>query len=97
MSVQRLKRGEAANVRRLEDVRGVGWHSQGNDLIVGTKRIKLWRSMAPMSVKNEQSVRANCTCLYILVEMLYVTHLRPKSACLCLLSTYRTDSDSPIS
>jgi hypothetical protein len=69
MSVQRLERGEPANVRRLEDVRGAGWHAQSDDIIVGTKRIKLWRNMAPISVKNEQSIRANCTCLYILVDI----------------------------
>lgn len=41
MSVQRLERGEVADIKRLEEVRGVGWHTQGNDLVICTELIKV--------------------------------------------------------
>jgi hypothetical protein len=71
MSVQRLDRGEAANIKRLEEVGRVGWHTQRNDLVVCTKLIKLWCSMAPMPIKDEQPPRTDCTRLCMSVEVLY--------------------------
>jgi hypothetical protein len=40
-SVQCLKRGEAADIKGLEEMRRVGWHTQRNDLVVGTELIKV--------------------------------------------------------
>ena len=58
-SVQRLKRGEAANIKRLEEVGRVGWHTQRDDLVVCTELIKLWCSMAPMTIKDKVSPCTN--------------------------------------
>jgi hypothetical protein len=52
-SVQRLKRGEAADIKRLEEVGRVGWHTQRDDLVVCTKLIKCWCCVASMTVKYE--------------------------------------------
>jgi hypothetical protein len=91
MSVQRLERGEAANIKRLEKVRGVGWHTQSDDLVVYTELIKLWCSMAPMTVKYEQSPRPNSTRLCVFVEVLYP--LKTKLVC---CPPVVTNSDSPV-
>jgi hypothetical protein len=72
MSVQRLDRGEAANIKRLEEVGRVGWHTQRNNLIVCIKLIKLWCSIAPMPIKDEQPLRTNYTRLCMSVKVLYL-------------------------
>jgi hypothetical protein len=51
-SVQRLERREAAYIKRLEEVGRVGRHTQRNNLVVCTELIKVWRSVAPMTVKD---------------------------------------------
>lgn len=58
MSVRSLERREAAYIKRLEEVRGVGWHAEGDDLVLCTELIKLWRSVAAVSIKDEESVRS---------------------------------------
>jgi hypothetical protein len=61
MSVRSLERREAAHIKRLEEVGGVAWHAEGDDLVLCTELIKLWRSMAAVAVKYKESVRSWCT------------------------------------
>jgi hypothetical protein len=58
MSVRSLERREAAYIKRLEKVRGIRWYIEGNNLILCIELIKLWRSIAAMAVKDEESVRS---------------------------------------
>ena len=57
MSVRSLERREAAYIKRLEEMRGMGWHAEGDDLILCIELIKLWGSMAAVAVKDKESVR----------------------------------------
>jgi hypothetical protein len=50
MSVQHLKRGVAAYIKRLEEVRGVRRHTEGNNLVLCTELIKLRCSVAAVTV-----------------------------------------------
>jgi hypothetical protein len=50
MSVQHLKRGVAAYIKRLEEVRGIRRHTKGNDLVLCTELIKLRCSVAAVTV-----------------------------------------------
>lgn len=58
MSVRSLERRKAAHIKRLEEVRGVGWHAESDDLVLCTGLIKLWRSVAAVSIKDEESIRS---------------------------------------
>ena len=58
MSVRSLERREAAHIKRLEEVRCVGWHAEGDDLILCIELIKLWRSVAAVAVKDKESIRS---------------------------------------
>jgi hypothetical protein len=58
MPVHDLKRREAANIKRLEEVRGVSWHAEGDDLVLFTELIKLWRSVAAVPINDEESIRS---------------------------------------
>ena len=49
-SVRALKWRETAYVKRLEEVRRVRWHTEGNNLIVGAVLIELRRSVAAIAV-----------------------------------------------
>jgi hypothetical protein len=72
MSVQHLKRRVAANIKRLKEVRGVRRHAESNNLVILAKLIKLWRCVAAVAVKNEQSIRALRTRLRMSVKVLYL-------------------------
>jgi hypothetical protein len=72
MSVQHLERRVAANIKRLEKVGGVRRHVESNNLVILAELIKLWRSMALMTVKNKESIRALCTRLCVSVEVLHL-------------------------
>jgi hypothetical protein len=50
MSVQHLKRGVAAYIKRLEEVRGIRQHTEGNNLVLYTELIKLRYSVAAVTV-----------------------------------------------
>jgi hypothetical protein len=41
MSVRSLKRREAAYIKRLEEVRCVGWYAESNNLVLCIELIKL--------------------------------------------------------
>jgi hypothetical protein len=58
MSVRSFKRREAAYIKRLEEIGYIGWHAEGDDLILCIELIKLWGSMAAMAVKDEESIRS---------------------------------------
>jgi hypothetical protein len=57
MSVRSLKRREAAYIKRLEEVRCVGWYAESDNLVLCTELIKLWCSVAAMAVKDKESIR----------------------------------------
>ena len=48
--VRALKRREAANIKRLENMRRVRRHTESDNLVLGAVRVELWRSMATMAV-----------------------------------------------
>jgi hypothetical protein len=58
MSIHSLERREAAYIKRLEEVRGVGWHAESNDLVLYIELIKFWRSVATIAVKDKKSIRS---------------------------------------
>jgi hypothetical protein len=58
MSVRSLERREAAYIKRLEEMRGVSWHAESDDLVLCTEQIKLWRSIATIAVKDKKSIRS---------------------------------------
>jgi hypothetical protein len=91
MSVQHLERRVAANIKRLEEVGGVRRHAESNDLIIFAELIKLWCSMALMTVKDEESVRALCTGVCVSVEVLY-----PLKAKLVGCPSIVAESDCPL-
>jgi hypothetical protein len=41
VTVRALERREAAHIKRLEEVRGVSWHAESDDVILCTVLIKL--------------------------------------------------------
>jgi hypothetical protein len=89
MSVRSLER--AAYIKGLEKVGGMGWHAEGDNLVLCTELIKLWRSMAAMAVKDEEFVRFRRTRLCVSVEMLY-----PLKAKSIVYPAIVTHSDSPV-
>ena len=50
MTVRALKWSKAAYIKRLEEVRGMGWHAESNNLVLCTVMVKLRRGMAAMAV-----------------------------------------------
>jgi len=45
-------------------------HLEEDYVVLFAERSKLWCGMAPMVVKNEEPLAANCLCLCLLVEVL---------------------------
>jgi hypothetical protein len=90
-SVQCLERGEAADIKGLEEMRRVGWHTQRDDLVVGTELIKVWCYVASMTVKYKQSPCSDSIRLYMSVEVTYLLNTK----LICCLSIV-TDSDSSV-
>jgi hypothetical protein len=91
VSVQHLERRVAANIKRLEEVRGVRRHAESDNLVILAKLIKLWCSIALMTVKDEKSVRALCTGLCVSVEVLH-----PLKAKLVGCPSIVAESDCPL-
>jgi hypothetical protein len=50
VTVRSLEGGEAAHIKWLEEVGGMGWHAEGDNLVLCAVLIKLWCSMATMAV-----------------------------------------------
>jgi hypothetical protein len=91
ISVQHLKRRVAANVKRLKEVRGVRRHTESNNLVILAELIKLWRSIALMTVKDKESIRALCTGLCVSIKVLH-----PLKAKLVSCPSIVAESDCPL-
>jgi hypothetical protein len=52
-SVRPLKRREAANIKRLEKMRRVRRHAEGDNLVLGAVLVELWRSVAAVAVEDK--------------------------------------------
>jgi hypothetical protein len=50
VTVHSLKRGEAAHIKRLQEVGGMSWHTESDNLVLCTVLVKLRRSVAAMAV-----------------------------------------------
>lgn len=50
VTVCALERREAAHIKRLEEVRGMSWHTESDDLVLCTVLVELGRSVAAMAV-----------------------------------------------
>jgi hypothetical protein len=50
VTVRALERREAAYIKRLEEVRGMSWHAESDNLVLCTVLVKLRRSVAAMAV-----------------------------------------------
>jgi hypothetical protein len=53
MSIRHLKRRVAANVKWLEEVSGMGWHTESDNLVLCAELIELRCSMAAVAVKDK--------------------------------------------
>jgi hypothetical protein len=71
IAVRNLKRREAANVKRLEEVRSMWRHTERNNLALCTELVKLRRRVAAVAIKDKQPVCPCCTSLSMLIEVLY--------------------------
>ena len=49
-SVRALKRGVAAHIKQLEEMRGMWRHAERDNLILGAVLVEIWRGMAAMAV-----------------------------------------------
>jgi hypothetical protein len=52
LTVLLLKRRDAANVKRLKEVRRVGCHAESDGLVSHTVLVEHWRSVTAMAVKD---------------------------------------------
>lgn len=53
LAVRDLKRREAANIKRLEEVRRMRRYTERDNIVISTELVKLRRSMATVAVKEE--------------------------------------------
>jgi hypothetical protein len=49
----------------------VRWHTESDNLVLRTELIKLRYTVTAITIKDQQSIRACCTRLYVSVEVLY--------------------------
>jgi hypothetical protein len=50
MAICSLERREAAHIKWLEEVRGMSWHTESDDLVLCTVLVKLRRGVAAMAI-----------------------------------------------
>ena len=72
MTVRALKRREAAHIKRLEEVRRMGWHAESNDAILCTVLVELWCSVAAVAVYYEKTTNSICTRRCMSIKVLYL-------------------------
>jgi hypothetical protein len=71
VTVRSLERGEAAHIKGLEEVGGMSWHTESDNLVLCAVLVKLGRSVAAMAVKDKKPVDSMRTRRCISVEVLY--------------------------
>jgi hypothetical protein len=50
VTVRALERREAAHIKRLEEVRRMGWRTESDDIILCTVLVELWCRVAAVAV-----------------------------------------------
>jgi hypothetical protein len=65
-----LQQREADHIKRLEDVRRVRWHAEGEDLVFKAVVLEILVQVALMAVQNEQPLCPYLACLCMRLKVL---------------------------
>ena len=71
MTVRSLEWREAAHIKRLEEVGGMGWHAESDDLVLCAVLVELRRGVAAMAVEDKKPVDSTRTRRGMSVKVLY--------------------------
>jgi hypothetical protein len=70
LTVRTLQRSEAAHVKGLEDVGGVRWHAQRNNVLLLAVLLELQGVVTLVAVDDEEPVRAHFAVPCVLIKVL---------------------------
>ena len=71
VTVRSLEWGEAAHIKGLEEMRGMSWHTESNDLVLCAVLIELRRSVAAMAIWDKKPVYSTRTRRCMSINVLY--------------------------
>ena len=90
--VRCLKRREAANIKRLQEMGRMRRHTETNNLVLCTVLVKLRRSVATVAVEDKQTIDSCCTRRCVPVQV-----LQPLKSKLISRPAIVTQRDHPVS
>ncbi len=65
-----LKQAETSNIEQLEDIRQVGRHTEGNNVVILVVELEVSQVVAVVAIEDKEATNPSCSSFSVLVEVL---------------------------